>query len=41
MLVVGVGVSVYVHACVYVESVENLCSYLVHSHVWEAVKGFG
>ena len=23
------------------EYIEILCSYLVHSHVWEAVKGFG
>ena len=38
-----VWVWVWVHTCmrVYVERVENLCSYLVHSHVWEAVKGFG
>ena len=36
-------VCVWVHICmcVYVERVENLCSYLVYSHVWEAVKGFG
>ena len=33
------GVCAYM--CAYVERVEILCSYLVHSHVWEAVKGFG